>query len=99
VEVPKKTTQTPPVKRGMATTKRDNASSNRPRKEKERSPKKIVNVNQSVIDRHQVDVEHPQSSSQVCNINETRTSENLDSLVLGNHEEPHGGTRDFHQLY
>jgi hypothetical protein len=39
-------------KRGRATTKKDNGSSKHPRKEKERPPKKIVNVNQLEVDRH-----------------------------------------------
>jgi hypothetical protein len=88
VEIPKKTTQTSyVVKRGrIATTKRDNAPNKLPRKEKIRHPQKIVNVSQSVVYRHLVDNNIPQSSTQACYINENAsTSENYD-LVLENHE-------------
>jgi hypothetical protein len=44
-----------------------------------------VNVSQHVVDRHPVDI--PQSSTQVRYRKESAsTSENLDALVLGNHE-------------
>jgi hypothetical protein len=46
-----------------------------------------VNVSQHVVDRHLVDNNIPQSSTQACYINENaRTSENPDDLILGNHE-------------
>jgi hypothetical protein len=89
VEVPKKATQAPfVIKRGMAsTTKKNNAPSKRPRKEKTRSLQNIVNVSQLVIDRHLVDINITQSSTQACYINENAsTSKNLDDLILGNHE-------------
>jgi hypothetical protein len=87
VEVPKKTTQTlSVVKRGrIAQTNKDNAPNKHPRKEKTRPLQKTVNVNQSVVDRHFVDI--PQSSTQAHYRNENAsTSENPDDLVLGNHE-------------
>jgi hypothetical protein len=49
--------------------------------------KKIVNVNQHVVDRHLVDNNISQSGTQARYINENaRTSESPDDLVLGNHE-------------
>jgi hypothetical protein len=74
------------VKRGrVAQTKKDNIPNKHPRKEKTRPLQKTINVNQSVVDRHLVDI--PQSSTQVCYRNENAsTSENPDALVLGNHE-------------
>jgi hypothetical protein len=53
-----------------ATTKKDNASNKHPKKEKTRSLQKTVNVSQTVVDRHLVNVSIPQSSTQVCYINE-----------------------------
>jgi hypothetical protein len=52
VELPKKTTQTPSEKKRerVATTKRDNASSKRPRKHKTRPLQNIVNVSQLVLE-------------------------------------------------
>jgi hypothetical protein len=93
MEVPKKTIQTPSImKRRRATiTKKDNAFSKRPRKEKMRHLQKVVNVGQPMVDRHLVDINMPQSSTQVCYINENAsTSENLDTLLLGNQEESNG---------
>jgi hypothetical protein len=93
VEVHKKTTQVHSITwRGRAaTTKKDNATSKCPRKEKTRHIQKIVNVSQPVVDRHPVDTNIPHSSTQMCYINEnTRTSENPDELVLGNHETSNG---------
>jgi hypothetical protein len=87
VEVPKKTTQAPSVvKRGrVAQTKKDNTPNKRPRKEKTRPLQKTVNVNQSMVDRHLVDI--PQSSTQARYRKESAsTSKNPDALVLGNHE-------------
>jgi hypothetical protein len=43
-----------------------------------------------MVEWHLVDIEHPQSNTQARNINEARTSENHDSFILGNHEEPQG---------
>jgi hypothetical protein len=46
-----------------------------------------VNVSQPIVDRHHVDIDIPQSSTQARYINETaRTSKNHDDLILGNHE-------------
>jgi hypothetical protein len=74
------------VKRGrVAQTKNDNAPNKHPRKEKTRPLQKTVNVSQLVVDRHLVDI--PQSSTQARYRNKNAsTSENLDALVLGNHE-------------
>jgi hypothetical protein len=44
-----------------------------------------------MVARHLVDINMPQSSTQVCYINENAsTSENLDTLLLGNQEESNG---------
>jgi hypothetical protein len=88
VEVSKKITQTPyVVKRGgIATTKRDNAPNKLSRKEKIRHPQKTVNVNQSVVYRHLVDNNIPQSSTQACYINENASTSEKYDIVLENHE-------------
>jgi hypothetical protein len=89
----KKTIRAPSVmKRGRATiTKKNNASSKRPRKEKMRHLQNTLNVSQPVVDTHLVDINMPQSSIQACYINENAsTSKNSDTLVLGNHEESNG---------
>jgi hypothetical protein len=50
-----------------------------------------VNISQHVVDRLLVDINMPQSSTQVRYINETvRTSENPNTLILGNHEALNG---------
>jgi hypothetical protein len=87
VEVAKKTTQTPSiVKKGrVAQTKKDKSPNKRARKEKSSLLQKIVNVSQSRVDRHLLDI--PQSSTQACYRNENAsTSKNPDALILGNHE-------------
>jgi hypothetical protein len=87
VEVAKKTTQTPSiVKKGrVAQNKKDKSPNKRARKEKSSLLQKIVNVSQSRVDRHLLDI--PQSSTQACYRNENAsTSENPDALILGNHE-------------
>jgi hypothetical protein len=87
VEVPKKVIHTPSiVKRGrVAQTKKDKARSKHLRKEKMKPLQKIVNMRQTKIDRHLVNI--PQSSTQARYRNEnTSTSENPDALILGNHE-------------
>jgi hypothetical protein len=89
MEVPKKMTHTPSVVKrgggGIAQTKKDNTPNKRPRKEKMTPLQNTVNVSQHVVDRHPVDI--PQSSTQVRYRKESAsTSENLDALVLGNHE-------------
>jgi hypothetical protein len=76
------------VRRGrVPTTKRDNALNKRPRKEKMRHLQKTVNVSQPVVDRHLVNNNIPQSSTQARYRNKNAsTSGNPDDLVLGNHE-------------
>jgi hypothetical protein len=89
IEVPKKTIQAPSVmKRGRAIiTKKDNASNKRPRKEKTMPLQKTMNVDRPVVHRHLVDINMPRSSTQVHYINKNAgTSENSDTLILGNHE-------------
>jgi hypothetical protein len=86
MEVSKKTIQAPSVMNwGRATiTKKDNASSKHPRKEKTRPLQKTVNVGQPMVDRHLVDINMSQSSTQARYINENAsTSENPNTLVLG----------------
>jgi hypothetical protein len=87
VEVAKKTTHTPSiVKKGrVAQNKKDKSPNKCARKEKSSLLQKIVNVSQSRVDRHLLDI--PQSSTQACYRNENAsTSENPDALILGNHE-------------
>jgi hypothetical protein len=43
-----------------------------------------------VVERHHVDIDDPQSNSQVCYINEARTAVNPDDLVFGIHETSKG---------
>jgi hypothetical protein len=58
---------------------------------KTRPLQKMVNVSQPVVDRHLVDINMPQSSTQACYINENASmSKNPDTLILGNHEESNG---------
>jgi hypothetical protein len=59
-------------------------------KENTRPPQNTMNKSQPLVERYQVDIEHPQSSSQVQYINEARTSKNLDTIVLANHETSNG---------
>jgi hypothetical protein len=88
VEVPWKTTPTPSTKKsGRAeTTRKDNASEKRPRKEKAKAPRKFKNVIQLEVERHHKNANDTQSSSQARYTNETRISEIPDNLILGNHE-------------
>jgi hypothetical protein len=58
----------------------------RTRKEKSKAPRKFKNVVQLEVEQHHLNADDPQSSSQARYINETRTSEILNNLVLGNHE-------------
>jgi hypothetical protein len=92
VEVPKKTTPTPSTKkRGRTeTTRKDTASEKRPRKEKSKAYRKSENVIHPVVERHHMNANDPQSSSQVCYTNETRISEIPDNIVLGYHEASEG---------
>jgi hypothetical protein len=92
MEIWKKTIQSPFVmKKGATITKNDNASNNCPRKEKTMHLQNTVNVSQHVVDRHLVNINMPQSSTQAHYMNEsTNTSENSDTIILGNHEESNG---------
>jgi hypothetical protein len=89
VEVPTKITQLPVQrKRGRSTaTEHDSASRKQQRKQRKK-PSEPVNVNQPSVDNHQMGNEHPveerspQPSSVVHSM--TGTSENPDSIVLGN---------------
>jgi hypothetical protein len=79
--------------------KKDNVSNKRSRKEKTMPLQKTVNVSQPMVDKHLVDINMLQSSTQACYINENAsTSKNSDTLVLGNHEESKE-RGDFYQLY
>jgi hypothetical protein len=79
------------MKRGTTIIKKDNASNKRTRKEKTMSLQKIVNVDQPVVDRHLVDINMPQSSTQAYYINENSSIlENTDILILRNHKESNG---------
>jgi hypothetical protein len=89
VEVPNKTIQTSSHKKRGRPAKQDKAPSKRPRKERKQTSKS-VNASQPLVDGHQVDIQHPQPSSQARFNDEAGTSENPDPLVLGNHEELHG---------
>ena len=92
VEVPTKITQPPKqTKRGRSTaTEHDSASRKQQRKQRKK-PSEPVNVNQPSVDNHQMGNEHPveerppPSSSVVHSM--TGTSENPDSIVLGNHDQ------------
>jgi hypothetical protein len=89
VDVSNKTTQvTSVMKRGRAaTTKKDNAHTKRLRKEKIRPLQNIVNLSQPRVDKHLVDINILQSSTQAHYINENAsTSKNHDDLVLENNE-------------
>jgi hypothetical protein len=91
VEVPNKTTLAPSTKRrrgggGTETARKDTTSEKRLRKEKTKAPSKSKNIVQPKVEQHHLNANDPQSSSQACYTNETRTSEIPDNLVLGNHE-------------
>jgi hypothetical protein len=92
IEVPNKIIQTPSImKRGTTITKKDNTFNKRTRKEKTMSLQKIVNVDQPVVDRHLVDINMPQSSTQAHYINKNSSIlENTDILILRNHKESNG---------
>jgi hypothetical protein len=76
MEVPKKIIQSPSVmKMGVTTiTKKDNASNKHSRIEKTRPLQKIVNVAQPMVDRHLVDINMQQSSTQACYINDNAST-------------------------
>jgi hypothetical protein len=88
VEVSKKTTLTPSIKkRGRTeTTTNDTTSEKRSRKKKSKDPRKFKNVVQPEVEQHYWNAVDPQSSSQAHYINETRTSKIPNNLVFGNHE-------------
>jgi hypothetical protein len=62
----------------------------RPKKEKLKAPRKSKNVFQPEVQQRHSNADDPQSSSQACYINETRTLKIHDNLVLGNHETSKG---------
>jgi hypothetical protein len=76
VEVPKKTTLAPSIKktRRIETTRKDTASEKRSRKENTKAPRKSKNVIQPEVDWHHMNANDPQSSSEARYINETRIS-------------------------
>jgi hypothetical protein len=78
------------MKMGATTTKMDNTSNKCLRKQKTRALQKTVNVSQPVVERHCVDTNDPQSSSQARYINEVLTLGNPNDLVLGNYETSKG---------
>jgi hypothetical protein len=92
VEVPKKTTLAPSAKKRGRTeiTRKDTALEKRPRKEKSKAPRKFKNVVQPEVEQHHSNADDPQFSSQARYINETRTYEIPDNLVLENHETSKG---------
>jgi hypothetical protein len=79
---------TPPLKRGRASQQKD-ASNKRSKITREISSSKKVNASQPKVDEHQVDVINPRPSPQVHTTEQAGGSEDLDSLVLGNHDEFH----------
>jgi hypothetical protein len=87
VEVPLKTT--PPLKRGRASQQKD-ASNKRLKTTRTSSSSKKVNTSQPMVDGHQVDMINPRPSPHVHNTEQAGGSENLDSLILRNHDEFHG---------
>jgi hypothetical protein len=87
VEVPIK--PTPPLKSGRASQQKD-ASNKRLKTMRKTSSSKKVNVIQPKVDGHQVDMINPQTSPHVHTIEQAGGSEDLDSPVLGNHDEFHG---------
>jgi hypothetical protein len=87
VEVSKKNTLACSIKkRGAETTRKDTALEKRLGKEKSKVPRKSKNVVQPEVEQRHSNVDVPQSSSQTHYINETRTSEIPDNLVLENHK-------------
>jgi hypothetical protein len=79
------------MKRGREEiTRKDTASEKRLRKEKSKAPNKSKNVVPPEIKQYHLNVNDLQSSSQARYTNETRTSEILDNLILGNHEASKG---------
>jgi hypothetical protein len=88
VEVSKKTTLARSIKKrgGAETTRKDTALEKRLGKEKSKVPRKSKNVIQPEVEQRHSNVDVPQSSSQTHYINETRTSEIPDNLVLENHK-------------
>jgi hypothetical protein len=92
VEVPKKTTPPPSIKKRVRAeiTRKDTALEKRPRTEKSKAPTKFKNVIQPGVEQHHMNANDPQSSSQVRYTNETRISEIPNDLVLENHEASNG---------
>jgi hypothetical protein len=76
-------------KRGRAA-KQDNASTKRQRKERNIRSSKSVNESQPLVDGHQVDTIHPQTSTHVHNSDVAGTSEHPISTLPHNQEDFHG---------
>jgi hypothetical protein len=87
VEVPTKIT--PPLKRGRASQQKD-TSNKHPKTTRKISSSKKVNASQPKVDGHQVDVINPRPIPHVHSIELAGLSDDLDSLVLGNHDDFHG---------
>jgi hypothetical protein len=77
-------------KRGRTMVTKGKTSKQHPRKQR-KNTSKMVNANQHHVDRHQMDIENPNSMdiprTNVHTIISARTSKNLDSSTLGNIEE------------
>jgi hypothetical protein len=58
--------------------------------EKSKAPRKSKNVIQPKVERHYMNANDPEFSSQACYTNETRISEILNNLILENHEASKG---------
>jgi hypothetical protein len=80
---------TPPPKRGRACQQKD-ASNKRSKTKRKISFLKKVNTSQPKVDGHQVDMINPRPNLHVHTTEQTGESKDLDSLVLGNHDEFHG---------
>jgi hypothetical protein len=90
VEVPRKTIQPSSQPKRGRDAKQDNASTKRPRKERNICSSKTVNESQPSIDGHQVDIVHPQASTQVHISDVVGTLERPESNLPMNLEEFHG---------
>jgi hypothetical protein len=57
---------------------------------RETSSSKTVNASQAKVDGHQVDTINPRPNPPVHTIEQVGGSEDIDCLILGNHDEFHG---------
>jgi hypothetical protein len=80
---------TPPPKRGRANQQKD-ASNKHLKTTRKTSSLKKVNISQPKVDGHQVDTIDQRPNPHMHTIEEVEGLEDLDSLVLGNHDEFHG---------